>query len=67
MEITKEEFLQWKESPVTKAVFEVIDNRIEDAKEVLAVTAGEDCKKDGILVGMIRAFRELQEINYDDN
>ena len=67
MEITKEEFLQWKESPVTKAVFEVIDNRIEDAKEVLAVTAGEDCKNDGILVGMIRAFRELQEINYDDN
>ncbi len=67
MEVTKEEFVQWKESPVTKAVFEVIEGRIEDAKEVLAVTAGDDCKNDGILVGMIRAFRELKEIDYDDN
>ncbi len=67
MEVTKEEFLQWKESHVTKAVFNVIQNRIDDAKEVLAVTAGEDCKNDGILVGMIRAFRELQEIDFDDN
>ncbi len=67
MEVTREEFQQWKESPVTKAVFEVIEGRIDDAKEVLAVTAGDDSRNDGILVGMIRAFRELKEIDYDDN
>lgn len=66
MQVTKEEFLQWKENPVTKSVFEVIDNRVEDAKDILAVSAGEDSRTDAMLVGMIRAFNELKEIGYDD-
>ena len=67
MQVTKDEFIQWTQNPVTKAVFEVIDSRIYDAKELLAVSAGEDCRTDGILVGMIRAFNELKEIGHDDN
>lgn len=66
MQVTKEEFLQWKENPVTKSVFDVIDNRVEDAKDILAVSAGEDSRTDAMLVGMIRAFNELKEIGYDD-
>lgn len=66
MQVTKAEFVQWTENPVTKAVFEVIDNRVEDAKDILAVSAGEDSRTDAMLVGMIRAFNELKEIGYDD-
>ena len=66
MQVTKEEFVQWTQNPVTLAVFEVIDNRIEDAKEILGVSAGEDSRTDAVLVGMIRAFNELKEIGYDD-
>ena len=66
MQVTREEFQQWKENPVTKAVFEVIDNRVEDAKDILATAAGEDSRTDAVLVGMIRAFNELKEIGYDD-
>ena len=66
MEVSKEEFLQWKESPVTKAVYDVIEDRILDAQSILAMTAGEDPVADRLLVGMIRAFNELKEVSYDD-
>ena len=66
MQVTKEEFVQWKESPVTKAVYEVIDSRIQDAQEILGNTAGDDPVADRYLVGMIRAFNELKGIDYDD-
>ena len=63
---SKEEFSQWKESPVTQEVFEVIEQRIMDAKDILGATAGEDPVADRYLVGMIRAFNELKGIEYDD-
>ncbi len=66
MEISREEFQQWKENPVTRAVYEVIDNRITDAKDILALNAGEDQRVDCILVGMIRAFNEMKEVSWDD-
>ena len=66
MEISKEEFVDWRSQTVTKEVFNVIDQRIADAQEILGNTAGEDPLNDRFLVGMIRAFRELQEISYDD-
>ena len=67
MQVTKEEFLQWKENQVTNEVFKLIEDRITEAKEVLATTAGEDQRVDSILVGMIRAFSELKEISYDEH
>lgn len=66
MEVTKDEFVQWTESPVTKAVFSTIDQRIRDAQEILGNTAGDDPVADRYLVGMIRAFNELKGIDYDD-
>jgi hypothetical protein len=66
MEISREEFQQWKENPVTRAVYEVIDGRITDAKDILASNAGEDQRVDSILVGMIRAFNEMKEVSWDD-
>lgn len=66
MQATKEEFQQWRESHVTKEVFEVIDQRIQDAKDILGVSAGDDPVADRYLVGMIRAFNELKDISYGD-
>jgi hypothetical protein len=67
MLVSKEEFVQWLDSPVTKEVFEVIEGRIADAKDILGATAGDDPVADRYLVGMIRAFNELKGIEYDDN
>ncbi len=64
--ISKEEFLDWKANHVTKAVFGVLEQRIQDAKDILAATAGEDPVADRYLVGMIRGFSELQEVSYED-
>ncbi len=66
MDISREEFLDWKSQAVTKEVFKVIDERINDAKDELSASAGDDPVADRYLVGMIRAFRELQDINYED-
>ena len=66
MDVTKEEFLDWKQNSVTKAVFGILEQRINDAKDILGATAGEDPVADRYLVGMIRGFRELQEVSYED-
>ncbi|MEB3214050.1 MAG: hypothetical protein VKL39_22065 [Leptolyngbyaceae bacterium] len=66
MEVSKEEFLDWKQNHVTQAVFAILDQRIQDAKDVLGATAGDDPVADRYLVGMIRGFSELQEITYED-
>jgi hypothetical protein len=64
--VSKEEFLDWRANHVTKAVFGVLEQRIQDAKDILAATAGEDPVADRYLVGMIRGFSELQEVSYED-
>ncbi len=64
--VSKEEFIDWKSNHVTKAVFEVIAGRIEDAKDILAASAGEDSLNDRFVTGMIRAFRELENIDWED-
>lgn len=66
MEISKSEFVDWTINPVTKEVFKVIESRVEDAKDILSVSAGDNSYQDAILVGMIKAFREVGEISYDD-
>jgi hypothetical protein len=66
MQVTKDEFQQWKDSPVTEEVLELICDRIEDAKEILAASAGNDPLNDRFYVGMIRALREVLEISYEE-
>jgi hypothetical protein len=66
MEITKSEFQDWTTNLVTKEVMRVIEARVEDAKDILSVSAGDNSYQDAILVGMIKAFREVGEISYDD-
>lgn len=64
--ISKQEFLQWKENPVTEEVFNTIAQRIEDAKDVLSVSAGNDSLNDRFLAGMIQAYREILDTSYED-
>ena len=64
--VSREEFVQWRESAVTKEIFNIIENRIEDAKEILSVQAGLEPDQDRLLVGMIKAFNEVLEISYEE-
>lgn len=64
--ITASDFLDWKSSPVTKAFFEACNERIEDAKENLAISAGIDSIQDNLIRGIVYAYREMQEFRIDD-
>lgn len=66
MQVTKDEFLQWKDNPVTQEVFQIIRDRREEAKDVLAISAGEDPVNDRFYVGMIRALSEFLDISFED-
>jgi len=67
MNLSKEEFQDWKQSPSTMAFFEVVINRIEDCKDMLAESAGVDQGQDRFFAGMIRAFREVLDVNWSDS
>lgn len=64
--VTKQEFLDWKQNSVTKAFFDAARQRIEEAKEILSYSAGTDSVNDRVLVGMIQAYREMQEFRVED-
>lgn len=66
MQVTKNEFLEWKSSYVTKQFLEAIQNRIEETKEILAISAGLEPDNDRYLVGMIRAFNEVLDVSVED-
>ena len=61
IEITKADFDDWKSSKVTKAFFQAAEERVEDCKDMLAGSAGVDTLQDRFLVGMIQAYREIQD------
>lgn len=64
--ITKEEFVDWKSNLVTKAFFQAAEERVEDAKELLAGQAGLDSIYDSFLRGFIKAYREMTEFRIEE-
>ena len=56
--------MEWRESPVTRALKEAVLERIKDAKDQLA-DPFTDPKFDLVLKGMIRAFNEVLEAKPD--
>jgi hypothetical protein len=64
--VNKEEFADWKANLVTKAFFEAAEQRVEDAKEILAGSAGNDSNQDCYLRGFIQAYREMQDFRVED-
>ena len=65
MIITKDQFQQWKEDPVTQAFMEASEQRIVDAKDVLGAQAGLDRDSDNFYRGFIAAYEEIQEFRID--
>ena len=64
--ITKTEWSDWKQDNITRAFFSAADQRIEDAKDILSVTAGMDVEENNWYRGFIAAYREMQEFRVDD-
>lgn len=64
--ITKEEWSDWKINPVTKAFYNACDQRIEDAKDILAQSAGLDTVSDNFYRGFIQAYVEMFGFRIED-
>ena len=64
--ITKGDFVNWKQDKVTEAFFTAAQERIKEAKDILAVSAGTDPLHDRFLVGLIHAYVELQDFYVED-
>ncbi|MDE2000888.1 MAG: hypothetical protein KGI52_18400 [Burkholderiales bacterium] len=64
--LTRSDFENWKADPVTKAFFYACQERIEDAKNILANQAGINSVEDNLLRGFIRAYQEMQEFRVED-
>jgi hypothetical protein len=65
MEITKQDFLDWKQDRITKEFFSAILERIEDGKDILATQAGLDPITDNFYRGFIYAYKEALEFRVD--
>lgn len=56
----------WRDEPVTKVFFEACEERVEDAKELLAQSAGVNSDQDNFYRGFIHAYREMQDFRIDE-
>lgn len=65
MNITKDQFQQWKEDDVTKAFMEAASERVMDAKDILATQAGLDPTSDNFYRGFVAAYEEMKDFRID--
>ena len=66
-QVSKEDFITWKEDPVTKAFYEACADRSLDAKEILAAQAGLDPANDNFYRGFIYAYNEIFDFRVEEN
>lgn len=66
MVVTKEDFADWKNNPVTMAFFLACSQRVEEAKDILALQAGQDSIQDSFYRGIIFAYREMTDFRVED-
>ncbi len=64
--VTKQEWSDWKANPVTKAFFQAANIRIEDAKDILAQSAGFNSVDDNFNRGFIAAYTEMFDFRIED-
>lgn len=66
MSISKDDFYLWKNEPITQAVFEACQMRIDEGKDTLATQAGLDPIFDSYVRGIIKAYSEMLRITVED-
>jgi len=64
--ISHSDFSNWKLDPVTQAFFYSVQERIEEAKENLAGSAGLDSISDSWFRGFIAGQRDILEASVED-
>ena len=63
-EISKKDFVEWVENPVTEVFFNSIKQRIQELALGLAHTAGVDASQDNRVVGMIQFAEKILDVEF---
>jgi len=64
--ISYDDYVLWKNDPMTIAWMEACQQRLEDAKDILSEQAGIDPPNDNFYRGFIRAYAEMQDFKVED-
>jgi len=64
--VTKSEWVDWKQNPVTNAFYSAIKERISEATELLVNKAGLDQVEDNFFRGFIAAYNEVLGFSIED-
>lgn len=64
--MTKDEFVEWKSQEVTKQIFKLFQNKINQGIEELSYVAGQDPGSDRARVGKLEGLRTFTEITFYD-
>ena len=59
------DFYDWKRHPVTQVVMSQLAGRVQELKEVLAYNAGNNALSDREVVGAIKAYNDMLEIQFE--
>lgn len=65
--MTLNDFRNWQLDPVTRAFYEACQTRVQDAKDILATSAGVDTNTDNFYRGFIFAYNEMQEFRVEED
>lgn len=64
IDFTKEDFLEWQQNKVSKAVLIAFQKLIQEGKDELGASAGLDSVMDSRKVGKISGLEEFTNITY---
>lgn len=64
-QISKEEWNNWREHPITEHFFQMLKDRREDLIEMLAYGNIESPKKQDITLGAVGAYTHILNVNYE--
>ena len=64
--VTYSEWLDWRKSPVTKAFYDACLERIDDAKNQLAFSAGLDQAQDNFYRGFVHGYIEMLDFRVEE-
>lgn len=66
MELTKEDWTQWVANPVTKAFFDMVAERREEAIQQLAYGTITSTSRKDIIVGAINAYTHILGVKFEE-
>ncbi len=62
--MNRSDFIDWKNSPITKALFGALERNIQGLQIELGYSAGENPRTDAIKVGAIQAYRDVLDSDW---